>query len=138
MPDLIRQTIDLQTKMEDVYQWTEDPAAGELVVPAKEIGAVMRDDHGRVTSYETKRGTVKFTLHNYPRYWTAEYHWGGWRANYEVRLESFGEAWTRMTIEIDLQPRSFRARVQSSATRSKYKRSLNSRFTAAAEKFKAK
>jgi hypothetical protein len=138
MPDLIRQTIDLQTKMEDVYQWTEDPAAGELVVPAKEVSSVVRDERGRAISYETKRGTVKFTLHNYPRYWTAEYHRGGWRANYEVRLESFGKAWARMTIEIDLQPRSFMARVQSSATRSKTKRYLNSRFTAAAEKFKAK
>ncbi|HZY43452.1 MAG TPA: hypothetical protein VFF70_01785, partial [Anaerolineae bacterium] len=87
--------------------------------------------------YKTKRGTVKFTLHNCPRYWTAEYHWGGWRAKYEVRLESFGEAWTRMTIEIDLQPQSFLARVQSSATRSKTNRYLKSRLAAAAQKFYA-
>lgn len=135
MPDLIRQTIDLQTKMEDVYQWTEDPAAGELVVPAKEVGDVARDGQGRVTSYKTKGGEFVCTLHDYPRYWIGQYLWRSWRANCEVRLESYGEQWTRLTVEIDLQPESFMARVRSSMTRGKYNRYLKERLTAAAQKF---
>jgi hypothetical protein len=137
MPDLIRQTIDLQTKMEDVYHWTEDPAEGELVAPGKEVGDVTRDKLGRVTSYTTKRGVFTYDLHNHPRYWIGQYRWRGWRANCEVRLEAYGEAWTRMTVEIDLQPQSFMARLQSSPTRSKYNRYLKSRLAAAAQKFHA-
>jgi hypothetical protein len=137
MPDLIRQSIDLQAKMEDVYHWAEDPHAGEIIVPAKEVKDVQQDGHSRVTSYTTKRGEFIYTLHNHPRYWIGQYLWRGWRANCEVRLESYGEKWTRMTVEIDLQPQSFMARVQSSATRGKYNRYLKDRLAAAAQKFRS-
>ena len=135
MPDLIRQTINLKAKLEDVYQWAEDPTQGELVAPAKDSRDVTRDKLGRVTAYKTKRGEFTYSLHNYPRYWIGQYNWRGWRANCEVRLESFGEAWTRMTVEIDLQPQRFMARVQSSMTRFKTNRYLKDRLVAAAQKF---
>ena len=135
MPDLIRQSIDLQATLDDVYKWTEDPMAGEMIAPAKEVKNVLQDSHARVTSYHTKGGEFTYTLHNFPRYWIAEYCWKGWRASCETRLENYGEKWTRMTVEIDLQPRSFMARVQSSMMRAKYYRYLKSRLAAAAQKF---
>ena len=137
MPDLIRQSIDLQAKMEDVYHWAEDPHAGEMIAPAKEVKDVRQDAFSRVASYTTKRGEFTYTLHNHPRYWIGQYLWRGWRENCEVRLESYGEKWTRLTVEIDLQPQSFMARVGSSMMRAKTYRYLKDRMAAAAQKFQA-
>ncbi len=135
MSDLIRHSIDLKAKLEEVYQWTEDPNVGAMIAPAKEVKDVQKNALNRVTAYKTKQGEFTCGLNNYPRFWEGAYTWRGWRAYYETRLESFGDKWTRLTVEIDLQPRSFLARLQSSIVRSKYNRHLQDRLAAAAKKF---
>jgi hypothetical protein len=135
MPDTINHTIDLKASMQQIYDWTEDPAASLLFAPVKEVSDVVRDAHGRMASFKTKRGTVQFRLHEYPQRWEAEYCWRGFRTRYETRVQRYGEAWVRLTIDINIQPQSFMARLSSSRVRSSFNHKLTQCLAAAGVKF---
>ena len=137
MPDVINYAIDLRATLKEVYDWTEDPRVGQIIAPDKEIAEVTRDEHGQPASFKTRRGVATYTLHEPPQRWQVEYLWRGYRGAYDVRLESFGEAWTRLTIELNIQAQSFLGRLFGPMTRGRYKRYLKERVDAALAHFKS-
>ena len=134
MPDTINHAIDLKASLQQIYDWTEDPTAGLLFAPANEVSDVARDAHGRMASFKTKRGTVQFNMHEYPQRWEAEYCWRGFRTRYEARVQRYGEAWVRLTVDINIQPRSFMARLSGSRVRSSFNHQLTQCLSAAGAK----
>jgi hypothetical protein len=137
MPDIIQYTCDLPVPMKELYDWLEDPTTGAIVAPAKEVVEVNRSKNGRVESFKTKHGLAQMTVQDYPKRWVAEYRWPGNRVEFDVRLQSFGEPWTRVSIDCNLQPQSFRGRLLGTKTWEQLKGHLNHRLEALQEQFKA-
>ena len=135
MPDLIHHMLELPVPMKDLYEWLEDPAVGAIMAPAKEVVEVNRNKNGRVESFKTNRGTVQYVLHDYPQRWVAEYHWRGYRADYDVRLQSFGDPWTRLIVDCNIQPQSFMGRLFGTRTWERVKGYLNRRLEALQKHF---
>jgi hypothetical protein len=75
-------------------------------------------------------------VQEFPKRYEVEYHWKGYRVRYEVRLNSFSEAATRVTIDVAVQPQSFRGRVLASKTRFELKGYVNKRLAALQQQFK--
>ena len=124
MPDLIRTSIDLPAKLADVFAYVEDPATGPIVSSAKEVLDATRDN-GQVTSFKTKRGTVKYVTQAPPHYLEGEYQQKRARARYEIRCEAIGAAKTRVSIDVNIQPQSLRAKLQGPIPRLRAKLQLN-------------
>lgn len=138
MADLIHQSIDVATKPQEVYAFAEDPKIGQLFARTREVIDVTQNGGGRVKSCKTKKGLVEFTLHSFPQRFEAEYHWPGYRAHYDVRFEALGDATTRMSIDVNLQPQSFMGRVKASMTRMSVKSHINDRVVAIGRQFNKK
>jgi hypothetical protein len=136
MADMIRSSIDVTAKPAEVYAIVEDPRIGQLFAPAREVVEVQHNGGGRVKSFATKAGTGRFTVQEFPMRYEAEYHWRGYRARYEVRLDPFSAAATRITIDVALQPQSFRGRVLASKTRFDLKGNVHKRLAALQQQFK--
>ena len=124
MPDLIRTSIDLPAKLADVFAYVEDPATGPMVSSAKAVLDATRDN-GQVTSFKTKRGTVKYVTQAPPHYLEGEYQQQGARTRYEIRCEAIGAAQTRVSIDVNIQPQSVRAKLQGPLPRMRTKLQLN-------------
>jgi hypothetical protein len=124
MPDLIRTSIDLPAKLADVFAYVEDPATGPIVSSATEVLDATRDN-GHVTSFKTKRGTVKYVTQAPPHYLEGEYQFQRSRTRYDIRFESLGEAKTRVSIDVNIQPQSMRAKLQGPLPRLRVKSQLN-------------
>ena len=137
MADLIRYSIDVAAKPGEVYAFVEDPKIGQLFAPAREVVEVAQNGGGRVKSCKTKRGLVEFTVSNFPQRFEAEYYWPGFRARYALRFEPIGEAATRVSIDVNLQPQSFMGRVKASLTRLGLKSHINDRLAAIRKQFKS-
>ena len=137
MADLIRYSIDVVAKPSEVYAFVEDPKIGQLFAPAREVLEVTQNGDGRIRSCKTKRGLVEFTVSNFPQRFEAEYYWPGFRARYALRFEPIGEAATRVSIDVNLQPQSFMGRVKASMTRLSVKGHINDRVMAIRKQFKS-
>lgn len=136
MADHIRYSIDVAAKPAEVYAFIEDPKIGQLFAPTRDVIDVAQNGGGRVKACQTKRGKVEFTLHSFPQRFEAEYYWPGYRARYALRFEPIGEAVTRVSIDINLQPQSFMGRVKASLTRLGVKSHINDRVTAIRRQFR--
>ena len=124
MPDLIRTFIDLPAKLAEVFAYVADPATGPIVSSAKEVLDATRDN-GQVTSFKTKRGTVKYVTQAPPHYLEGEYQQKRARARYEIRCEAIGAAQTRVSIDVNIQPQGLRAKLQGPIPRLRAKLQLN-------------
>jgi hypothetical protein len=124
MPDLIRTSVDLPAKPADVFAYVEEPATGPLVSSAKEVLDATRAN-GQVLSFKTKRGTVKYVTQAPPHYLEGEYQQKGARTRYDIRFELLGEAQTRVSIDVNIQPQSLRAKLQGPLPRLRVKSQLN-------------
>ena len=138
MPDFIHDQIDLKARPAEVYAYTEDPTTGQFIAPAKQVAEVVRGAGGRIESFRTKRGTLKYTLHAFPHFWQGEYHMKRYRTRYDVRFESIGEAATRVLIEINLQPQGLLAKLQGPIPRWRAKSQLNDWLEQAQKHFNGK
>jgi hypothetical protein len=136
MADMIRSSIDVAAKPAEVYTFVEDPRIGQLFAPAREVVEVQQNGGGRIKSFATKAGAGRFTVQEFPMRYEAEYHWPGYRARYEVRLDPFSAAATRVTIDVAVQPQSFRGRVLASKTRFELKGYVNERLVALQQQFR--
>ena len=137
MPDLIRTSIDLPAKQAEVFAYVEDPATGPMVSSAKAVLDATRDN-GLVTSFKTKHGTVKYVTQAPPHYLEGEYQQKGARTRYDIRFESLGEAKTRVSIDVNIQPQSMRAKLQGPIPRLRAKLQLNDWQEQAQEHFSPK
>jgi hypothetical protein len=136
MADMIRSSIDVAAKPAEVYAVIENPKIGQLFAPARAVVDVQHNSGGRVKSFATTAGAGRFTVQEFPRRYEAEYHWQGYRARYEVRLDPFSETATRVTIDVAVQPQSFRGRVLASKTRFELKGYVHERLAALQQQFK--
>ncbi len=124
MPDLIRATVDLSAKQADVYAYVEDPATSPIVSSAKDVVDVKRDN-GHVTSAKTKRGTIHYTTQAVPHLLEADYQLKRFRSRYSIRFETIGEAKTRVSIDVNIQPQGLRAKLQGPIPRLRAKGQIN-------------
>ena len=138
MADTIRSSIEVAAKPAEVYAFVEDPQGGQLFTLAREVTEVQQYGGGRIKSFATRAGAGQFTVQEFPQRYEVEYHWPGYRARYEVRLDPVSETATRVTIDVALQPQSFRGRVLASKTRFELKGYVNNRLAALQQQFKQK
>src|SRR5512147_2524388 len=124
MPDLIRTYVDLPARLTEVYAYVEEPATGPMISHAREVLDVLRDN-GRVTAFKTKRGTVKYVTQAPPHYLEGEYQQKQVRTRYDIRFEAMGETQTRVSIDVNIQPQSLRAKLQGPIPRLRTKGQLN-------------
>lgn len=137
MPDLIRTSIDLPAKLAEVFAYVEDPATGPIVSSAKEVLDTTQNN-GHVTSFKTKRGTVKYVTQAPPHYLEGEYQLKRSRTRYDIRFEAIGAAKTRVSIDVNIQPQSWRAKMQGPLPRLRAKIQLNDWREQAQEHFSQK
>jgi hypothetical protein len=124
MPDLIRTSIDLPAKLAEVFAYVEEPATGPLVSNAKEVLDATRDN-GHVTSFKTKRGTVKYVTQAPPHFLEGEFQQKRARTRYDIRFEAIGEARTRVSIDVNIQSQGLRTKLQGPLPRLRMKMQLN-------------
>jgi hypothetical protein len=137
MPDLIRTSIDLPAKLADVFAYVEDPATGPMVSSTKDVLDAIRDN-GHVTSFKTKHGTVKYVTQASPHYLEGEYQQKRMRTRYDIRFEAIGDVQTRVSIDVNIQPQSLRAKLQGPIPRLRAKMQLNDWREQAQEHFSPK
>ena len=116
MPDLYRLSIDLPAKPAEVYAFVADPATSPLVSRPSEVLDVARDGSA-VKSFQTKRGAVTYATQAPPHFLSCEYQLKRRRERYDIRVETLGESKTRLSIDVNIQPQSMRAKLQGQLPR---------------------
>ncbi|HSD84950.1 MAG TPA: hypothetical protein VLG46_13875, partial [Anaerolineae bacterium] len=111
MPDLIRAYVDVPAQPAEVYAYAAAPTTGPLVSHAREVVDVMQEN-GCVAAFKTKRGMVKYVTQAPPHYLEGEYQQKQLRARYNIRFEAIGACRTRVSIDVNIQPQSLRAKLQ--------------------------
>jgi hypothetical protein len=124
MPDLIRTSVDLPAKPAEVYAYVAEPANAPMVSHARDVVDVLQDD-GRVSGFKTKRGVVKYVTQAPPHYLEGEYQQKRARTRYDIRFEAIGEAKTRVSIDVNIQPQGLRTKLQGPIPRLRAKMQLN-------------
>ncbi len=137
MPDLIRTYVDLSAKPADVYAYVSDPATGPMVSHARDVAAVQQDN-GRVTGFKTKRGVVTYVTQAPPHLLASEYQQKRARTRYDIRFEAIGDARTRVSIDVNIQPQGMRVKLQGPIPRLRVKLQLNDWLDQARNHFNAK
>jgi hypothetical protein len=137
MPDLIRTYIDLPAKPVEVYAYVSEPATGPMVSHAREVVDVTHDN-GRVAGFKTKHGAVKYVTQAPPHYLEGEYQQKRARTRYDIRFEAIGEARTRVSIDVNIQPQGLRAKLQGPLPRLRAKGQLNDWIEQAQQHFSRK
>ena len=137
MPDLIRTYVDLPAKPADVYAYVAEPATGPMVSHARDVVDVTQDN-GRVAGFKTKRGTVKYVMQAPPHQLEGEYQQKRARTRYDIRFEAIGDARTRVSIDVNIQPQGLRAKMQGPIPRLRAKVQLNDWLEQAQKHFSAK
>jgi hypothetical protein len=137
MPDLIRTSVDLPAKPAEVYAYVAEPATGPMISHARDIVDVVRDD-GCVTSFKTKHGMVKYVTQAPPHYLEGEYQQKRARTRYDIRCEAIGDARTRVSIDVNIQPQGLRAKLQGPIPRLRAKGQLNDWLEQARQRFSVK
>lgn len=124
MPDLIRTSVDLPAKPAEVYAYVAEPATGPMVAHARDVVDVTKDN-GNVDGFKTKRGVVKYVTVAPPHYLEGEYQQKRVRTRYDIRFEAIGEARTRVSIDVNIQPQGLRTKLQGPIPRLRIKGQLN-------------
>ena len=124
MPDLIRTSVDLPAKPAEVYAYVVEPTTGPMVSHAREVVDVLQD-HGHVAGFKTKRGAVKYVTQAPPHYLESEEQQKRLRTRYDIRFEAIGDARTRVSIDVNIQPQGLRAKLQGPIPRLRMKGQLN-------------
>ena len=137
MPDLIRTTVDLPAKPAEVYAYVANPATGPMVSHARDVVDVTQDQ-GSVAAFKTKRGVVKYVTQAPPHLLEGEYQQKRTRARYDIRFEAIGEAATRVSIDVNIQPQGLRSKMQGPLPRLRTKVQLNEWLEQARQHFNAK
>ena len=137
MPDLIRTSVDLSAKPAEVYAYVAEPATGPLVSHARDVLDVMQDN-GRVAGFKTRHGAVKYVTQAPPHYLESEYQQKRVRTRYDIRFEAIGDARTRVSIDVNIQPQGLRAKLQGPIPRLRAKVQLNDWLEQARQHFGAK
>jgi hypothetical protein len=137
MPDLIRTSVDLPAQPAEVYAYVADPATGPMVSRARDVVDVLQDG-GRVAGFKTKRGTVKYVTQAPPHYLEGEYQHKQARTRYDIRFEAIGDARTRVSIDVNIQPQGLRAKLQGPIPRLRTKGQLNDWIEQAQQHFSKK
>ena len=138
MADFIREYVDVNAKAADVYAFAEDPKLGQLLAPAREVSDVQQNGGGRVKSFKTKTGTVEYTLHMFPQRLEANYLRPDMRVRVNARFEVYGDALTRLMVDLNLQPQSFMGRVKAPMLRRGFRQQLLQRLAAIQQQFNKK
>lgn len=137
MPDLYRISIDLPAKPAEVYAYVADPSTGPLVSRPNEVLDVTRDGSA-VKSFKTKQGSVSYVTQAPPQLLSSEYHLKHRRERYDIRVEELGEARTRLSIDVNIQPQSMRGKLQGPLPRLHVKGQLNDWIEQAQQHFAPK
>jgi len=137
MPDLIRTSVDLSAKPAEVYAYVADPATSPMIAHARDVVDVTKDN-GNVAGFRTKRGGVKYVTQAPPHYLEGEYQFKRSRARYDIRFEAIGEAKTRVSIDVNIQPQGLRAKLQGPIPRLRAKMQLNDWLEQVRQHFSAK
>jgi hypothetical protein len=137
MPDLIRTYVDLPAKLADVYAYVAEPATGPMVSRARDVVDVVQDN-GRVTGFKTKHGLVKYVTQAPPHLLESDYQQKRARTRYDIRFEAIGDARTRVSIDVNIQPQGLRAKMQGPIPRLRAKVQLNDWLEQAQKYFSAK
>ncbi len=137
MPDLIRTTIDLPAKPADVYAYVANPATGPMVSHERDVVDVTQNN-GSVAGFKTKRGEVKYVTQAPPHLLESEYQYKRARARYDIRFERIGESATRVSIDVNIQPQSVRAKLTGPIPRLRTKMQINEWLEQAKQHFSAK
>ena len=137
MPDLIRTSVDLTAKPAEVYAYVSDPATGPMVSHARDVVDVMQDN-GRVAGFKTKRGAVKYVTQAPPHFLEGEYQQKRTRTRYDIRFEAIGDARTRVSIDVNIQPQGLRSKLQGPIPRLRAKMQLNDWLEQVQKHFSAK
>ena len=124
MPDLIRTSVDLSAKPAEVYAYVAEPATGPMVSHARDVVDVTKDDE-RVAGFKTKHGAVKYVMQAPPHYLESEYQQKRARTRYDIRFEAIGDARTRVSIDVNIQPQGLRTKLQGPLPRLRAKVQLN-------------
>ena len=124
MPDLIRTSVDLPAKPAEVYAYVAEPATGPMISHARDVVDVTKDS-GRVSGFKTKHGTVKYVTQAAPLLLEGEYQQKRARTRYDIRFEAIGDARTRVSIDVNIQPQGLRAKMQGPLPRLRAKVQLN-------------
>ena len=136
MPDLIRTFVDLPAKPADVYAYVAEPATGPMVSHARDVVDVTKDN-ALVSGFKTKRGVVKYVTQAPPHFLEGEYQQKRARTRYDIRFEAIGEARTRVSIDVNIQPQGLRAKLQGPLPRLRTKMQLNDWLEQVQTHFKA-
>jgi len=137
MPDLIRTSVDLPAKPAEVYAYVAEPATGPMVSHARDVVDVTKDN-GNVAGFKTKRGAVKYVTQAPPHYLEGEYQQKRARTRYDIRFEAIGEAKTRVSIDVNIQPQGLRTKLQGPLPRLRVKGQLNDWLEQVQKHFSAK
>ncbi len=137
MPDLIRTFVDLPAKPVEVYAYVAEPATGPMVSHARDVVDVMKDN-GRVAGFKTKHGLVKYVTQAPPHLLESEYQQKRARTRFDIRFEAIGDARTRVSIDVNIQPQGLRAKMQGPLPRLRAKVQLNDWLEQAQNHFSAK
>jgi hypothetical protein len=137
MPDLIRTSVDLPAKLADVYAYVAEPATGPMVSRARDVVDVVQDN-GRVTGFKTKHGLVKYVTQAPPHLLESDYQQKRARTRYDIRFEAIGDATTRVSIDVNIQPQGLRTKLQGPIPRLRTKMQLNDWLEQAQTHFNAR
>jgi hypothetical protein len=137
MPDLIRTSVDLPANPADVYAYVADPATSPMVSRARDVLDVTQEN-GRVAAFKTRRGTVHYMTQAPPHYLQSVYQQKRARTRYDIRFETIGDARTRVSIDVNIQPQSLRTKLQGPIPRLRAKMQLNDWLEQAQKHFSAK
>ena len=137
MPDLIRTFVDLSARPAEVYAYVAEPATGPMVSRARDDVEVLKDNE-QVAGFKTKRGAVKYVTQAPPHYLESEYQQKRARTRYNIRFEAIGDARTRVSIDVNIQPQGLRTKLQGPIPRLRAKMQLNDWLEQAQKHFSAK
>jgi hypothetical protein len=137
MPDLIRTSVDLSAKLADVYTYAAEPSTSPMIARAGDVVDVTKDNE-RVAGFKTKRGAVKYVTQAPPHYLEGEYQQKRARTRYDIRFEAIGDARTRVSIDVNIQPQGLRTKLQGPLPRLRVKGQLNDWLEQVQKHFSAK
>ena len=124
MPDVIRTSVDLPAKPCDVYAYVVEPSTSPMIAHARDVVEVAKDN-AHVAGFTTKRGTVTYVTFAPPHLLEGEYQQKRARARYDIRFEAIGDARTRVSIDVNIQPQGLRTKLQGPLPRLRVKGQLN-------------
>ena len=136
MPDLIRTSVDLPASPAEVYAYVAEPATGPMVARARDVVDVIKDNE-QVAGFKTKHGAVKYVTVAPPHYLESEYQQKRARTRYDIRFDALGDACTRVSIDVNIQPQGLRTKLQGPLPRLRLKGQLNDWLEQAQKHFSA-